>query len=190
MLKTQNIEHERREYYRFDESLMISYSIVGKQTSSVDLAQFQAMELLNTFSSMTGQLKMSLSRMQNRSPESSNCFKILDAKINLLAQTVLYQNSDNNLKARKVTISAGGISFGVDEAIEAGTQLSLQLVLPPELNVLSISANVLKCHKSTDNNFPYYISTKFYETNDVTEDTIVRHIMRVQSDQLRAKKEA
>ena len=152
-------------------------------------AQHQAMELLDQLSSMTGQLKMSLSRIQARSPELSNCFKILDTKINLLAQTVIYQNQENDLKLRKVNISAGGISFCVDEKITVDTILVVQMVLPPELNVLNLKAKVIKCEESSDNAFPYYISTKFHNINDVTEDIIVRHIMHGQSDQLRAKKE-
>jgi len=185
-----NTENERREYYRFDETLMMNYSIIAdSKDNSEESANKQAMTLINEFSSMTQQIKLSLGRMNTRSPEITSCFKILDAKINLLAQTVLYQDNSNSLTRNKANISAGGMSFPVKENIPADTDLMLQLVLPPELNILNVRAKVITCNKNQNENLPYSVSTKFIETNDVTEDIIVRHIMHRQSDQLRAKKE-
>jgi len=191
MSVTNNTDNERREYYRLDETLMMNYSIIatGTQDNDEELANQQAMTLIHEFSTMTQQIKMSLGRMNNRSPEITSCFKILDAKINLLAQTVLYQDKSNSLIRNKANISAGGMSFSVNKDIPANTELMLQLVLPPELNIINVRAKVITCNKKESENLPYIVSTKFIETNDVTEDIIVRHIMHRQSDQLRAKKE-
>jgi hypothetical protein len=192
MPDTNNIANERREYYRFDETLIMNYSIITADNKLGNKEQFanqQAKALINEFSSMTQQIKMSLSRMNNRSPELSSCFKILDTKINLLAQTILYQDKENSLMHHKANISAGGISFAVEQNIPANTELMLQLVLPPELNILNVKAKVIKCNVNKNDDFAYRLSTQFIETNDITEDIIVRHIMHRQSDQLRAKKE-
>jgi len=193
MTVTNNIANERREYYRFDETLMMSYSIIAatddNQNNKEQFANKQAKVLINEFSSMTQQIKVSLGRLNNRSPEITSCFKILDAKINLLAQTVLYQDKENSLKRHQANISAGGISFAVEKNIPVDTQLLLQLVLPPELNVLHVKARVVTCNENKSDDLPYIVSTQFIETNDITEDIIVRHIMHRQSDQLRAKKE-
>ncbi len=182
-------QSDRREYYRLKESLIMSYVIVGKDDAlHSDSANQYAMDLLAEFSSMSQQIKQSVTRM-NRSPDLSNCFKILDAKINLLAQTVLYQDKDNDLKRYTADISAGGMSFLVPEKVEEGSELQLQLVLPPELYVLNIMAKVISCKQSDSNDGSYMLSTQFLDTRDTTQDLIVRHIMHSQSDQLRAKKE-
>ncbi|MFK5985859.1 MAG: PilZ domain-containing protein [Pseudomonadota bacterium] len=184
-------QDDRREYYRFKESLMMSYVIA--QHSEEDIQQEQtdnqyAMNLLAEFSSMSQHIKLSLGRM-SRSPEASNCFKILDAKINLLAQTVLYQDKNNDLKRYHADISAGGISFTVDKEVVADTILKLQLVLAPELQVLNIQAKVIACKKNIEKESSYTISTQFLHNNEFTEDLIVRHIMHCQSDQLRSKRD-
>ncbi|MFK5892393.1 MAG: PilZ domain-containing protein [Pseudomonadota bacterium] len=186
---TKNRQTERREYYRFEESLMMSYLVEADQQNSEELIANQyAMNLLDEFSSMSQQIKTSLSRVNNRSPEITSCFKILDSKINLLAQALLYKDKENSLIQHKANISAGGISFGVEKKIPVDKILVLELVLPPELNVLKIKAKVIKCSENTTEKHPYLVSTQFIETNDVTQDIIVRHIMRCQSDQLRTTK--
>jgi PilZ domain len=187
---TKNTQAERREYYRFEESLMMSYVIQSdQQNSEAQAANQQAMDLLDEFSLMTQQIKTSLSRVSNRSPEITSCFKILDSKINLLAQTFLNQDKKNSLTQHKANISAGGISFDADEEISVDSILILELVLPPELHVLKIKAKVINCSENKTDKQAYLISSKFVETNDVTQDIIVRHIMRCQSDQLRAGNE-
>ncbi len=182
------METERREYFRFNESLMMSYQLEDAETSATDQV---ALDLIDEFSQMTQQLKTSIARMPGRSVELANSLKLLDAKINLLAQTLLYKDEDNNLTRHQINISAGGLSFGVREEIAVGTIIKLQLVLPPELNTLQVRAKVVNCKKNEDKNseYPYCLSVKFIDTSDLVQDTIVRHIMRCQADQLRSKNE-
>ncbi len=186
------MQTDRRQYYRFDESLMMSYKIItplsDQQNNKEQIINQQTKYLLNEFSSMTQQIKISLTRVRNPSPEISNCLKILDSKINLLSQIMLFKDKENTLKQRKVNISAGGIYFVVDEMISVGTLLALELILSPELNILKIKAKVVMCSESEDHIHSYLLSAKFIETSDVTRDIIVRHIMYGQSIQLRAEK--
>lgn len=182
------MSEERRKYFRFNETIMMTYSLTNKDDAIPE--NQLAIDLIDEFSSMSQQLKLSVARMTQRSAELGNCMGILDSKINLLAQTVLYKDRANTFSRYKANISAGGISFQVSETIPIDSILNLQMVLSPELNTLNVKAKVVNCQKDSSIETPqnYIVSTNFVETSDITEDIIVRHIMRCQADELRAKK--
>ena len=182
------MQNDRRKYFRYTENLMMSYSLQGDDSQSKE--EIQALNLIEDFSHMSQQLKSALGRIPGRAMEIANCLKILDTKINLLAQSVLYQKNSAVLSQHRINLSAGGLSFSSEEPIPIDSILTIQLILPPELDSLNLRARVVNCHKQKEDKQEIYcVSVTFIEVSDMVQDIIVRHIMRCQAEELRIKKE-
>jgi len=181
---------DRREYYRIEESILMTYSII---TSDEDLSSSDStnstLEIINEFSNVSAQMKASLGRISERSADIASCLKSLDTKINLLAQVLLVNGENQALKRHNINISAGGLAFANQEAINDNAYLQLKLILPPDLSMLVIKGRVVSCKRQDDFDFPYQISVEFINLNDSEQDSIARHIMRLQAQQLRQRKE-
>jgi len=181
----------RREFYRIDEKLLLSYKRLIADEEVEKESDIESMALFDEFSTMSQQIKLSLSRMHYQSPEVSTCFKIMDAKINLLAQSIFFKENKNvDMMRRKVSISGGGISFEASEMIEDGGLLEIEIILPPEVKSLKLKATVVKSFELKHGIFTHVVATKFEGVNKLTQDAIVRHIMQAQSHLLRLEKEA
>ena len=177
---------ERREYFRLSETILMGYTRHEQRlNSSEEIGDSSGLEIIEEFASMTRQFKVSLARINQRLPEVTACFKLLDAKLNLLAENVYNQQDKTPLKRQKANLSGSGISFSIDEEIPMGEMIELTLVLPPELHILTIKAQVVKC---IANNSDYILSVKFEDLNEQTQDMIVRHVMQSQSNLLRKDK--
>ncbi len=193
MSETNNI-NERRQYYRIDDSVIFSFSIVNENTLHRDLdegtTESDSFEMMERFAQMNQQMKVSLGRICELSPETASYLKNLDNKIELLAQMCLFKEQDSDLGTRRqINLGAGGLAFGHDEKLKQGSLLSMNLILSTDLLCLRLKGRVLQVSSQKEDNYPYRISVGFVDISAQEVDQIIRHIMRLQSEQLRAKKE-
>ncbi len=193
MSENNNI-NERRQYYRIDDSAVFSFSIVNENTLHRDLDENSTLsgsfEMMELFGQMNQQMKVCLGRICEHSPETASYLKNLDNKIELLAQMCLFKEQDSAPEARRqINLGAGGLAFGNDQKLKQGTLLSMNLILSTDLLCLRLKGRVLQASSQKEDNYPYRISVGFVDISDQEVDQIIRHIMRLQSEQLRAKKE-
>lgn len=186
--------NERRQYYRIDDSAIFSYSIINE--SSLHLAENEvskvsdAFEMIELFGQMNQQMKSTLGRICEHSPDIASYLKNMDNKIELLAQMCLFKDQDFGLEPRReINLGAGGLAFGNDEKLKQGTLLAMDLILSADLLCLHLKGRVLQVSNQKEGNYPYRISVGFVDISDSEVDQIIKHIMRLQSEQLRAKRE-
>ncbi len=109
----------------------------------------------------------------------------------LLAQICLLQDQKSPLESRReINLGAGGLAFGNDEKLSQGTLLKMNLLLSTDLLCLRLKGRVLQVSKQKEGHYSYRISVGFVDISDNEVDQIIRHIMRQQSEQLRAQRES
>ncbi|MBF0263967.1 MAG: PilZ domain-containing protein [Gammaproteobacteria bacterium] len=176
---------ERRDYFRLNENMLMNYRRVEKVTDP-NSSSSDDLSMIKEFSSMTQQFKAALSRINQRLPEVTSCFKLLDSKLNLMAESLYSHQEHAELKRQHVNISGSGMSFMTHEKLDSDEKIEIKMVLSTDLISLSIMAKVVECNAAETNiDDNYQISVKFVEMSEPTQDLIVKHLMQSQSSLLR-----
>ena len=186
-------DNERREYYRIDDSAIFTYQVVNKEQDSLETNNngSDAFEMMELFGQMNQQMKVALGRISENSADIASYLKSLDNKIDLLAQMCLFKENQSGLEPRReINLGAGGLAFGCDEKLRQGTLLTMKLILSTDLLCLHLTGRVIQVSNHKDGDFPYRISVGFTDISDTEVDQIIKHIMRLQSEQLRCRRES
>lgn len=187
--------HERRQYYRIDDSAIFSYHVLNKEQDNAEKAEVEKMssafEMIELFGQMNQQMSVALGRISEHSADVATYLKGLDNKIELLAQMYLFKDNQSDLEPRRqINLGAGGLAFGSDEKLKQGTLIAMDMILSTDLLCLHLTGRVIQISNEQNGDFPYRISVGFMDISDAEEDQIIKHIMRLQAEQLRAKRES
>ncbi|MCW8930511.1 MAG: PilZ domain-containing protein [Gammaproteobacteria bacterium] len=187
--------NERRQYYRIDDSAIFSYRVLNKELTKDKDNNVEkvstAFEMIELFGQMNQQMSVALGRISDTSADVATYLKGLDNKIELLAQMYLFKDNHTDLEPRRqINLGAGGLAFGSDEKLKQGTLIAMDMILSTDLLCMHLTGRVIQISNELKGDFPYRISVGFVDISDAEVDQIIKHIMRLQSEQLRAKREA
>ena len=179
---------ERRDYYRIDDTVGLSFETVSElelpsqdefQNSTPD--EFQ---LINQLKSLELENSAILNSIQEQTPEIARYFKLLNAKIDAVAKTIITQGLTDEISTTQVTLSAGGINFISPNMLATDNYVKLRMVLYPSNCVINCYARVVRS-EVTEGGFESAFEYKLITESD--RDTLVRHVLQVQSNALRKK---
>ena len=190
--------NERRQYYRIDDSAIFSYHVLETEQAKehtdtgVDAEKVStAFEMIELFGQMNQQMSVALGRISDHSADVATYLKGLDNKIELLAQMYLFKDNQSDLEPRRqINLGAGGLAFGSDEKLKQGTLIAMDMILSTDLLCLHLTGRVIQISNEKNGDFPYRISVGFVDISDAEVDQVIKHIMRLQAEQLRAKRES
>ncbi|MBE9527025.1 MAG: PilZ domain-containing protein [Proteobacteria bacterium] len=183
---------ERRQYYRIDDSVIFNYRVLQEDNlvTEQDKKASAAFEMIELFGQMNQQMRVTLGRIGERSADIASYLKSLDNKIELLAEMNLFKENQSALGLRqKINLGAGGLCFCSDEKLKEGTLLAVDMILSTDLSCLHLTGHVIEAFNNNGSEGQYNISIEFSDISDIEEDNIVKHIMHLQSEQLRSKRE-
>lgn len=186
-------QQDRRSYFRIEDEITLIY----KEVIEGDIQDIQEVgnEILDLFSlssaleSLTQDSRMLLKGIQRSQPEIASFLKILDKKIGLISQTLLLKETNlSNYATTKVNISAAGLAFDAEKAMEPGAVLELKLILPPSLAAFVTYGKVVYCNtclgKSQNS---HHIGVDFIMLREQDRELLVRHIVKKQLQQLKTR---
>lgn len=125
--------------------------------------------------------------IKSRDPELGAYLQYLENQIHQLAQ--LISNNSTGLESRlemvPVNLSADGMRFCSNESIAVGQKMEILFwLLPDELTVLAIA----KVIRVEDENGEKCVSVEFETIHEEDREAIIRHVVRVQRQDIREKK--
>ncbi len=131
-----------------------------------------------------------LQRIEKKQPELAHYLKLLDEKIDLLAQAVAGENEIAAHDAREVNLSASGLAFQSQEAIESGEFLEIKLLLSSFRVLLVACCKVIQCaaNEPDEGSPPYLVSADFINLSEEDRDLLIQHLVRRQMRQIREKR--
>lgn len=187
--------NERRQYYRIDDSAIFSYHVLKKDSNQDQQHSVEnvsaAFEMIELFGQMNQQMSVALGRISDHSSDIATYLKGLDNKIELLAQMYLFKDNQTDIEPRRqINLGAGGLAFGSDEKLKQGTLIAMDMILSTDLLCLHLTGRVIQISNEENGDFPYRISVGFVEITVNEVDQIIKHIMRLQAEQLRAKRDS
>lgn len=133
-----------------------------------------------------------LGRIERTSPDLVEYLKIVEHKINLLAQSIIKaSNALAKTPLRHVSLSASGLECESDGPHSKGELLEIELLLPSSLASIICYAHIVYCRENTlkHKNHPYLIGMEFTHIREKDRELIIKHVVKRQMQQIRENKE-
>ena len=133
-----------------------------------------------------------LGRIERASSDLAEYLKIIDRKINIVAQSIIRENNDlAKSPLRHVSLSASGLECESEVAHNKGELLKIELLLPSSLAAIVCYSHIVYCRESSleDKKHPFIIGMEFSHIREKDREIIIKHVVKRQMQQIRANKE-
>ncbi len=188
---------ERRDFFRIDDEVSLFYKKIDQ--TRVNKPHQVSDNILNSCSLSTAlemvaqDSALLLHRLEKNLPDVADYLRLLDTKIDLIAQAVMMQGfevSEND--TRNVNVSATGIAFNCEIALKAGDYLEIKMLLISSMAVVVTYGRVVYCQsgQSNDNRFPYFVGIDFINMKEEDREMLIKYVIKKQLQQIRDKKSA
>jgi len=188
-------QNERRQFFRIDDSLSLSY----RQVSSDRLAaSIECLEneidsdftVVSSLAAVSQEMMGTLNKIESSRPEIAAYLKSLDRKIDILGRALMAQTTELlKQPAQAVNLSATGISFQVSEFIQPGSTLELKLLLTPSYAGILSFVEVIGCDPAApepeEPDPGYNLRTAFVHIRERDRDVLIQHVIQRQGAQIR-----
>lgn len=183
---------ERRRFFRVNDSVSLSYQLIEATTASMGLKALEKVSnefsLAATLELLSQDASRIMQHLQTQNPQFLELYRVLDAKINAIAQSVMFLGYNVNAKScQHVNLSAAGLAFQQQEALDVGQNLAIQLYLPGALAQIGVYGRVVNC-KTVDTSNDYLIGVDFTHVREEDQELLIKHVVRTQWQQLRESK--
>ncbi|MES9958026.1 MAG: PilZ domain-containing protein [Sedimenticola sp.] len=188
---------ERRRFFRINDTMNISYSPIASEDLPRHMERLDGdldaeFTIMSNLAAVTQQMAGVLHKVEADYPDVASYLKALNRKIDILGRAFLIQNTDlSERPANPVNLSASGMAFDTVEALEKGTHLELKLLLLPSFTGILTLAEVVSCSEleEPDGDYRYNLRVNFNHLRDADRDVLIRHVIRLQTDDLRKQRE-
>jgi len=186
---------DRRRFFRIDDAVNLYYRIVDEQTvlsaSNTSDDVLSSCSLVTALDVLGQESRAVMYRIEKKDSEVAEYLKLMDSKINLLAQAVLQQSNDmSESKVCNTNLSASGLAIEVDSEIEKGEFIEVKLFLSSCVSVILLYGKVVYCKKNTQTGSSgYQIGVDYINLKDDDREILIKHIVKRQMQQIRENKE-
>jgi len=184
---------ERRRFFRVEDEIVLVYRSVSPEDVP-DPADFPGhmadhFSITSTLEFLSQESQAQLRRIQREHPEVADFLQILERKIEVLAQALVISNNQLvDQPTRKVNLSASGIAFETDQALQEGEMLELKMVVPPALVGIVTFGRVVYCHRNEDGQ-GQRVGVDFLSMREQDREFLIRHVVKKQLKLLREQKQ-
>ena len=187
---------ERRAFFRVDDEVNLAYKkidenqvIAGNRGVENILGVCSLSAALETVAQESAVL---MHRLEKNYPDIADYLKLIDNKIELLAQAIVLQNGQFDKNDNRIAnLSATGIAFDSQEAFREGDFLEVRIWLVNTMSVIVASGKVVYCKANQPNEgrYPYFIGVDYINVSDQDRELLIKHVVKRQLQQIRDKKE-
>ncbi|MDD1622109.1 MAG: PilZ domain-containing protein [Methylococcaceae bacterium] len=187
---------EKRRYFRVNDTINLLHKVIDENAlnslSHVSNDVLSNCSLSTALDVLAQEARMLMPRLERRDPELFEYLKIMDTKINLIAQAVTSQNDQfSEHDTREVSLSATGLAFSNEIPIEKGQLLELRMLLTSCMAVIVAYGRVVQCKDISQDNpqRPFAICVEYINLKEDDRELLIRHVVKKQLQQLRDKNE-
>ncbi len=183
---------ERREWLRIDDRLLLEYRRVDEPVEAMNLYLPPATEdtITTAVSKPTLDLLVRSGEAFAASPLLPWVSKI-DWMLEMILKSLVKSHPGSVAIARltDVDISAGGLGFDTPRQFQADDLLILKVILPP-FSMIEATTRIIRVTPLDSGTGGFHLATQFVELSSDDQELIIRHILQVQAERLRARKAA
>ncbi|PIE43145.1 MAG: hypothetical protein CSA50_06630 [Gammaproteobacteria bacterium] len=189
-------EQERRRYFRIEDKVLMSYRVVGEETEQAgqpgSVAEDSAVGTRQALNALEEKVQQKMVRLKGDEPLIAELLELFNQKINLLIaddREAIQGSAGDSKQTLAVNMSACGIAFPSEEKLAIGTLLVLDITLTLSFVSLCLTGQVVGVEKPGGGH-PYIIRVDFVDISEVDRELLVQNVIRRQSEQLKALREA
>ena len=180
-------QKEKRRYSRLNDSLKVSYRKLSRSSTETNKERNQD-PTYGLGSDFDRRLHELLDSCKSETPELASLIGMLNQKLNHVISRL---DVDEDLtqrvafKLRMVSLSACGMAFPIEEQLNEGDRLSIDLVLNSDKDSeeqLSTTATVVACDKlqQINQSNPFYVRLNFDRLNPQTQKNLIQYLLNRQ----------
>ncbi|MGB3398101.1 MAG: PilZ domain-containing protein [Nitrospira sp.] len=185
-------DDERREWLRIDDRLLLEYRRYDEPAEAMNAHLAPATE--DTIATAVSKPTLDLLVRGGETFAGSPLLPWV-SKIDWMLETILkalvksHPGSVAIARLTDVDISAGGLGFDTPREFQADDLLMLKIILPP-FSMIEATARIIRVTPAERDSTGYQVATQFVELGGDEQELIIRHILQVQAERLRARKSA
>jgi hypothetical protein len=132
--------------------------------------------------------------LRESAPGIAECLELLNNKVNsVLELTSVFKDPDDNIleqAPRDCNLSASGIAFANQEALEAGAIIFLRMVLPPDYTYVNAYARVVRSEPLPEprGDYRHMVAAEYAFLLDRHRELLIKKIMSKESLALRLRR--
>ncbi len=186
---------DRRRFFRIDDAVNLYYRIVDEQTvvaaSNTSDDVLSSCSLITALDVLGQESRAVMYRIEKKDSEVAEYLKLMDSKINLVAQALLQQGNDmSESTVCNTNLSASGLAIEVDSEIEKGKFIEVKLFLSSCVSVILLYGKVVYCKQNSQtDSSSYQIGVDYINLKDDDREILIKHIVKRQMQQIRENKE-
>ena len=183
---------ERHECLRIDDRLLLEYRLFDEPTEAMNLHLPPATE--DTIATAVSKPTLDLLGRAGETFAGSPLMAWI-SKIDWMLETILKSLAKSHpgsvaiARLTDVDISAGGLGFDTPRRFKEEDLLILKVILPP-FSMIEATARVIRVSQAEKTATGVHVATQFIELGGDDQELIIRHILQVQAERLRARKAA
>lgn len=181
---------DRREWLRIDERLLFDYRLLDEPagTAACDCPPVTKEMITALVTKPTADLLAREGEALDGSPLLPWISKIdWLLEMILTSLTSIHPGSISIPRLTEINISAGGLSFLSPRRFELDAILSLRFIIPPFTHIQT-QARVIRAVPQGAGEQQFKIAVEFSTLSADDQEHVIRHIIRTQAEQLRARK--
>jgi c-di-GMP-binding flagellar brake protein YcgR len=184
---------ERRRYFRIDDKVQLQVRRLTDEEFQLAMNkapdQHAGANVAAQLRNLTNQMGNTLLTIRKHNPEIAQYLQLLDKKLEILARH-LDSPAEANARLQKVNIGTGGLAYWTEEALPAETKLEVQFVLFPSCLRVTALAHVVHAEEDPQGTAAqrFRIGVDFDRIGDAEQEGLARHLIELQSAQLRRQR--
>lgn len=186
---------ERRRFFRIDDEINLYYKKVDEniinQSSHISDNVLANCSLAAALQMISQESRMMMNRIERNSPDIADYLKLIDSKIDLISQAVMMQGAEFKEKdARNANLSASGVAFDSEEALQVGDFLEIKMLLASCMAVIVAYGKVIYCREKQppDSRFMHVVGVNYINMKDQDRELLIKHVVKRQMQQIRESK--
>ncbi|MCC2643015.1 MAG: uncharacterized protein K0S45_3428 [Nitrospira sp.] len=185
-------DEDRREWLRIDDRLLLEYRLFDEPAEAMNLHLPPVTE-----DSIATAVSKSTHDLLTRAGETLADSPLLPwvSKIDWMLETILKSLAKSQpgtvaiARLTDINISAGGLGFITPRRFRVDDVLALKVILPP-FTMIEAQARIIRVTEIGKGSADFYVATHFNDLPADDQEHIIRHILHVQAERLRARKSA
>jgi hypothetical protein len=185
---------ERRGFFRINDDVVLTYHSLNREAyekleNKASNNAVNSFNLKARFAALDQSLRPVMSRLRQHSEDLARCISAMDEKLEMLAEVLFHRDNDvESLPSQEVSLSAGGLSFHVQKALEPESILQVRMLLMPSGIGIEAYARVVYCRRVKEyevGRFPYKVGVEFQHLREEDSDLIIRHVLCKEANERR-----
>lgn len=180
---------DRRRFFRISDNIGVNYRPLAPEELDQHIESLiNPSDTLTLLSDYNKQIESLLGQVALREPAVADLLSVMDKKINcVIAQLELESRLTQSLahRVQEVNISACGMALTLDEQLESGLALDLELMLLPARLLLHCRGVVVDACPATEED-GYHTRIDFNGMAAQDQESLIQHIVKRQGVLLKA----